>query len=92
VTPGGPPPPPETWSQFLERLIRTEGKVDRLWEKVDEEFKEIKEELDEEKKTVRALFDKVYSRLQAMDNRLIGVAFTLATSAVVIALTVVLRT
>jgi hypothetical protein len=92
VDPGGPPPPPETWAQFLERLIRTEGKVDRLAEKVNEEFKEIKEEIENEKKTIRALFDKVYARLQGMDNRLIGVAFTLATSAVVIALTVVLRT
>lgn len=92
MAPGGPLPPPETWAQFLERLIRTEGKVDRLIEKVDEEFKEVKEEIEAEKKIVRAFFDKVYSRLQAMDNRLIGVAFTLATSAVVIALTVVFRT
>lgn len=92
MTPGGSPPPPETWVQFLERLIRTEGKVDRLVEKVDEEFKEMKQEFEDEKKTVRAFFDKVYARLQAMDNRLIGVAFTLATSAVVIALTVIFRT
>ena len=55
-------------------------------------FKEIKEEIEAEKKSVRASFDKVYTRLQSMDNRLIGVAFTLATSAVIIALTVVFRT
>lgn len=89
---GGSTPPPETWAQFLERLIRTEGKIDRLTEKVDEELEEIKDELESEKKARTSSFDKVYARLQAMDNRLIGVAFTLATSAVVIALTVIFRT
>lgn len=84
----GSTPPPETWAQFLERLIRTEGKIDRL----DEELEEIKEDLETERKNARASLDKVYARLQAMDNRLIGVAFTLATSAVVIALTVIFRT